>query len=159
MKTLKTLALGSLLLCLALPSFAGFDVTRMTTVVDDFGGSYTVTTLSRLEVGDAVSTAGSAEAAFSSFHLRGEDASISGVMSQDFDREVGDLSSVTSAELALSGKEGTLTIAFTDLLVDVIDGEIVITGDVTINGTTVDVNDLPDGLAGLIRRLFRTLRR
>ena len=80
-------------------------------------------------------------------------------MTQDFDREVGDLSSVTSAELALTGKEGTLTLAFTDLLVDVVEGDIEITGEVTVNGNTVDVSELPDPLAGLIRRLFRTLRR
>ncbi len=149
-------ALSTALLLGASTTLAGVDITRMTTVVDDSGGSYTTTTQVRVE---QESREGTSVAEFSNFRADGERAGISGTISDIFEKSPSQSSSVVDGELVLGGTEQTLEISFDDLIVTRADGEVTIEGEIVANGETYATDELPQGLAKVLRRLFLRLHR
>jgi hypothetical protein len=136
---------------------AGFDVTRMTTVVDDYSGSYTTTKNGRF---DDSAFLGTSFTEFSNFHIGGEEdsAGLTGTVSKDVSRSKGYLETVTEGSLSLVGTENTLEISFDDLSV-LFDEELTISGDVTVNKEVFDVLDLPPVVAAILRKIFKLTRR
>ena len=165
MHSINTLVIGSIFALCSGPALAGFDVTRMTTVVDDFAGSYTVTTSSRLE--PETSTVGIAQADFSSFHLRGESGTLNGFIVDEFERQPGSVESTASGNLTFeraadpeNGSEAsTLTLGFEGLRAERGENGVEISGAVSVNGEVFDADELPGKVGGLLRRLFWLIRR
>jgi len=136
---------------------AGFDVTRMTTVVDDFSGSYTTTKNGRF---DESAFLGTSFTDFSNFHISGEQdsAGLTGSISKNVSRSEGYLETVSDGNLSFAGAENTLNISFENLVV-LFDEELTINGEVTVNDETFEVSDLPPRVAALLRKLFKLTRR
>lgn len=136
---------------------AGFDVTRMTTVVDDYSGSYTTTKNGRF---DESAFLGTSITDFSNFHLGANEdsAGLTGIISKDVSRSNGSLETVSDGSLSLVGTENSLDISFDDLTV-LFDEELTITGEVTVNGDVYDVQELPPFVAGTLRKIFKLTRR
>lgn len=163
MTNIKQVLLGMALTGLiATPALASFNITRMTTVVDDFSGSYTVTTTSTMEEGGVE---GVAQAEFNNFHPRGENATLSGTLMDEFERSEGSVESSASADLAMNGSNPetgearSLSVSFQDLRVERNPEGVEISGEVTVNGEVFDANDLPERVGGFLRRVFWLIRR
>jgi hypothetical protein len=136
---------------------AGFDVTRMTTVVDDYSGSYTSTKNGRL---DDSAFLGTSFTEFSNFHLsEGKDsAALTGTISKQVSRSKGYLETISNGSLSLVGTENTLEISFDDLSA-LFDEELTITGVVTVNEEDYEVEDLPPLVTAILKRVFKLTRR
>ncbi len=145
-------------LFVATASMAGFDITRMTTVVDDLSGSYTVTKSGRLE--EAQFT-GNSLTEFNQFHPgNGEnEAAINGVISKQTSRGGGKLSTTADGAFNLESLNGLWDVSFTGLAIQASDAGVELSGAVEVNGETYDAADLPDDVAGLLRRVFWLTRR
>jgi len=136
---------------------AGFSITRMTTIVDDFSGSYTVTNSGRLQDREY---SGTSVTEFTNFHPfpAKDEANLTGTLSKTVER--GNGRSISSdAVLTLTGTDNTVNISFTGLNHVVKDGEVSLTGEVTANDETYDANDLPVRLKKLLKRIFFLTRR
>ena len=152
----------SLLTPLALMAFvtcaqAGFNITRMTTIVDDFSGSYTVTNSGRLEDKEYSGTSVTEFTNFHPFPAKNE-ANLSGTLSKTVERGNGHNIS-SDALLTLTGPDKTVNISFTGLSHVVKDGEMSLTGEVTANDETYDAAKLPARLKKLLKRIFFLTRR
>lgn len=136
---------------------AGFNITRMTTIVDDFSGSYTVTNSGRLEDREY---SGTSVTEFTNFHPfpAKDEASLTGTLSKTVERGNGHNIS-SDAVLTLSGPDKTVNISFTGLNHSVEEGEVSLTGEVTVNDETFDANDLPVRLKKLLKRIFFLTRK
>ncbi len=136
---------------------AGFDVTRMTTVVDDYSGSYTTTKNGRF---DDSAFLGTSFTDFANFHLGQEkdSAGLTGTVSKDVSRSKGYLETVSDGSLLLIGTESSLEISFDDLSV-LFDEELSITGEVTVNKEVYDIQDLPPVVAAILKKIFKLTRR
>ena len=143
---------------IATHSMAGFDITRMTTVVDDLSGSYTVTKSGRLE--DAQFT-GSSLTEFNQFHPRQgkNEAALSGVISKQISRGDGQLNTSSDGAFVLESQAGVWDVSFTGLSVQVSEAGVELTGSVVVNEDTYDAADLPEGVAAVLRRVFWLTRR
>jgi hypothetical protein len=131
---------------------AGFNITRMTTIVDDFSGSYTVTKSGRLEDREYTGTSVTEFTNFHPFPTK-EEANLSGTLSKTV--ESGNGRSITSdAELVLTGSEKSLNISFTGLSYIIENGVLNIAGVVTADDVTYDVTELPARLKKLLNRIF-----
>lgn len=155
-KLLTFLTLGSLFL--ASSAMAGFDITRMTTVVDDLSGSYTVTKSGRMDEGQF---AGSSVTEFNSFHPgSGEnEAVISGVISKNIQRGEGQSNIVADGSFTLSSTKGDLEVSFTGLNIQVSEDGVELAGSIEVNEDTYDAADLPEAVAMVLRRVFWLTRR
>ena len=159
---MKTKFYKTLVISLAIISFvtvaqAGFNITRMTTIVDDFSGSYTVTNSGRLEDREY---GGTSVTEFTNFHPfpAKDEASLSGTLSKTVERGNGHNIS-SDAVLTLTGLDKTVNISFTGLNHVVKDGEVSLTGEVTANDETYDATELPVRLKKLLKRIFFLTRR
>jgi len=137
-------------------TLAGVDITKMTTVVDDFGGSYTTTTQLRAEDG---TRNGTSVSEYNNFRASEERGGISGTISDVFERTREESTAVAEGALSLSGAEETLEISFEDLVVTRANGEILIEGEITADEITYTGEDLPDRLKRILGRLFLRLHR
>ncbi len=145
-------------LFIATASMAGFDITRMTTVVDDLSGSYTVSKSGRL---DDMQFTGTSLTEFNQFHPgSGEnDATINGVISKDSSRGDGQLTTSSDGAFTLESKEGVWDVSFSGLLIQASDAGVEMSGSVDVNGETYDAAELPENVAKLLRRVFWLTRR
>jgi hypothetical protein len=158
---IKSLKLSLIITCSVLISasaMAGLDITRMTTVVDDLAGSYTVTKSGRLE---NQSFTGTSLTEFNQFHPAASDsnASITGVISKTVSRGGGELNTTSDGSFTVAGDENSWAVAFTGLNVQADADGVVLSGTVEVNGENYDAADLPEALAGLLRRVFWLTRR
>ncbi|WP_223787107.1 hypothetical protein [Marinicella meishanensis] len=145
-------------LFLASSAWAGFDITRMTTVVDDQSGSYTVTKSGRLEAGQFT---GTSLTEFNDFHPGDGDqeASLTGVVSKQTSRGNGQISTTADGAFVLASISGSMDVSFTGLNIMADDQGVELKGAVTVNDTTYDAAELPDGVAAVLRRVFWLTRR
>lgn len=145
-------------LLLAVTSWAGFDITRMTTVVDDLSGSYTVTKDGRLNEGQFT---GTRVTEFNSFHpgVGENEAVISGLISKSINRGAGQINTLANGGVTLTSQNGEWDVSFTDLDIQVSDNGAELTGTVAVNGDSYDAADLPDDVAYVLRRVFWLTRR
>ncbi|MFC3193090.1 hypothetical protein ACFODZ_02435 [Marinicella sediminis] len=157
---IKNLKLTLIITCslLSASAMAGFDITRMTTVVDDFSGSYTVTRSGRLE---NMNFSGNTLTEFNQFHPGTNDnnAALTGVISKTITRGGGQLNTSADGEFTVSTDDNSHAVSFTGLEVFADADGVVLSGTVTVNGTDYDAADLPEVLAGLLRRVFWLTRR
>ena len=143
---------------IASSAMAGFDITRMTTVVDDFSGSYTVTKSGRID--DGVFT-GTSLTEFNQFHpgIADSEPTLTGVIATSVTRSEGLLTTISDGEFNLQRAESTLRVSFENLVVSISEGEVSLVGTVSVNDETIDANELPDLLAAVLRRVFWLTRR
>ncbi|MFK8013503.1 MAG: hypothetical protein AB8B80_15800 [Marinicellaceae bacterium] len=153
----KLTSLLLITLFISAQSNAGFDVTRMTTVVDDYSGSYTTTKSGRF---DDSAFLGTSLTEFSNFHLGdNEDAAgLTGTVSKEVSRSVGYLETLSDGNLSLIGAENTLDITFENLSV-LFDEELTMTGEITVNEEVFNVDELPPFVASILRKIFTLTRR
>jgi len=139
-------------------SLAEFDISRMTTVVDDFSGSYTVTKSGRLNESQF---SGTSLTEFNDFHPgAGEnEATVSGFISKQTNRSAGLLNTTAEGGFAIESNNGIWDVSFTGLIIEFSDSSAEIIGSVTVNGDVFDVGDLPAGVAKTLRRVFWLTRR
>ena len=137
---------------------AGFDLTRMTTVVDDLSGSYTVSKNGRL---DDMQFTGTSLTEFNQFHPRNEDpeAYIDGVISKVISRGNGSISTQSDGAFQVVSATDQWDVSFTGLHVNADDQGVELTGEITVNDETFDAAKLPEGLAIMLRRVFWLTRR
>jgi len=145
-KKLTTILLATLLI--STQANAGFDVTRMTTVVDDYSGSYTTTKSGRF---DESAFLGTSLTEFSNFHLgdNEEAAGLTGTISKEVSRSVGYLQTISDGSLSFVGAENTV----------LFDEELTMTGEITVNEEVYDVEDLPVMVAAILKKIFKLTRR
>lgn len=155
---LKTTLIMAFTLVVSIPAMAGFDITRMTTVVDDLSGSYTVSKSGRLE---DLQFTGTSLTEFNQFHPgRGEnEATLTGVISKQTSRGDGKLTTTSDGAFTMESLVGTWEVSFTGLLVEASDAGVELSGSVEVNGDLYDAADLPEGVAILMRRVFWLTRR
>ncbi|MCX7552928.1 hypothetical protein OS175_03465 [Marinicella sp. S1101] len=152
----KTLLLLTILLSSG-SALAGFDVTRMTTVVDDNNGSYTITTTGRLSE-DQYS--GSSVTDFNQFKPGGEnEATINGIINKQNNRMAGQLSVLADGDFTINSLKGDWDVMFTALSVSASEAGVSLAGTVTVNKESYDVSDMPEEIAMLLRRVFWLTRR
>lgn len=158
LKFIKTTLIICTSFFMASNAMAGFDVTRMTTVVDDLSGSYTVTKSGRLE--NQVFS-GTSLTEFNQFHPgQGEhEASISGLISKQTTRGEGEISTTSEGDFTMETLNGSWDVSFAGLMVFASDAGVELSGEVVINDESYDVNELPEGLAIILRRVFWLTRR
>ena len=118
---IKSLKLSLIITCSVLFSataMAGFDITRMTTVVDDLAGSYTVTKSGRLE---NQNFSGTTLTEFNQFHPAANEngASITGVISKTVSRGDGQRNTTSDGNFTVIGDEDSWAVSFTGLNVQV----------------------------------------
>jgi hypothetical protein len=149
---IKTILISLIILLAITSAHAGYNITRMTTIVDDFNGSYTVTKSGRLD--DHVFS-GTSITDFSNFHPfpAKDEASLSGTLSKTIDINDGRTTS-SDAQLTLSNVDNTLIISFTDLVYEINQGVVSLSGEVTANEQIYDVADLTPGLKKLLKKVF-----
>ena len=137
---------------------AGFDITRMTTVVDDLSGSYTVTKSGRLSDSQF---SGTSLTEFNNFHPgQGEnEATLSGVISKQTSRGDGQMNTTSDGAFVLESLNGLWDVSFTGLAVQVSEEGVELSGSVVVNEDTYDAAELPEGVAGVLRRVFWLTRR
>ena len=154
----KTIAILLTVFILSTTAQAGFDITRMTTIVDDYKGSYTVTKVGRRE---EMEFSGTDVAEFSSFHPFNDnaDANISGTLSRTITKVEGTRTTISDAQLVFIRPDNTLNITFNDLTVTFTKEEISIDGEITVNDETFPADDLPPKLAKLLKRIFKLTRK
>ena len=142
---------------------AAFNYQDSGTVSDEFNGSIKI---DRTGVADRDAGTQIANAHFVNFHPRGEQAVVDGTLTRNYDRE-GELVTVAFAgnltvKLAGSGngngngngQSQQLAIAFTDLTVERGEEGRSVSGQVTINGQTVDAGHAPRPVRALLLALF-----
>ncbi len=158
LKHLKLTLMVGASLFISTHSMAGFDITRMTTVVDDLSGSYTVTKSGRL---DDAQFSGNSLAEFSQFHPgQGEnDATLSGMISKQISRGDGQINTSSDGAFVLESLDGVWDVSFKGLTVQVSEAGVELSGSVVVNEDTYDVAELPDGVARVLRRVFWLTRR
>ncbi len=156
-KLTSTVVLAATLL-ISSQAMAEFDITRMTTVVDDLYPSYTVTKSGRLE--DSQFT-GTSLTEFNQFHPGQGDneASISGVISKQTSRGDGKINTTSSGNFELESINGSWNVSFTDLSILASEIGVELTGSVMVNDETYDAAELPEGVARMLRRVFWLTRR
>lgn len=157
-KTLKMTIITAFSLLLSATAMAGFDITRMTTVVDDLSGSYTVSKSGRLE---NMTFSGTTLTEFNNFHPAANDsnAALSGVISKTISRGEGQMNTTADGAFTVTGDENTWQVSFTGLQIHADGDGVDLSGEVEVNGQTHDAADLPEALAGLLRRVFWLTRR
>ncbi len=140
------------------PAMAGFNITRMTTVVDDLSGSYTVTKSGRLE--DA-QFSGTTLTEFNGFHPgSGEnEATLNGTIAKTVSRSEGLYSTLSDGSFNLTSLDNDWDVSFEALSVVITEEGVDLSGDVVVNQETYAVEELPTGLAKLLRRVFWLTRR
>lgn len=145
-------------LLMAVTSWAGFDITRMTTVVDDHSGSYTVTKDGRINEGQFT---GTSVTEFNSFYpgVGENEAVISGLISKSINRGAGQINTLANGDFTLTSLNGDWEVSFADLSVQVSENSAELTGTVEVNGDSYDAADLPDDVAYVLRRVFWLTRR
>jgi hypothetical protein len=158
---MKPLKLSLIITCSVLFSasaMAGLDITRMTTVVDDLAGSYTVTKSGRLE---DQSFTGTSLTEFNQFHPAANEngAAITGVISKTVSRGDGQLNTTSDGSFTVNSDDKSWAVSFTGLNVQADADGVVLTGAVEVNGESYDAADLPEAVAGLLRRVFWLTRR
>lgn len=157
MLILKNKAVLITMMLISNMAWAGFDVTRMTTVVDDNNGSYTVTTSGRLTEGQY---SGNSVTEFNQFNPGGEnEASINGIINKQNNRMAGQLSVLADGDFTVSSAKGDWDVMFTALSVSASEAGVSLTGTVTVNKESYDASDLPENVAVLLRRVFWLTRR
>ena len=140
-------------------SQAGFDITRMTTIVDDFQGSYTVTNSGRRE---DMEFTGTELTEFSSFHPMPDngDVTISGTLSKVIERGEEGLTTSSDGNLVFSNPDNSVNLSFVGLQVIVQEGEEPqISGTVNVNDESFDVAELPEPIRRMLRAVFHLTRR
>lgn len=154
---IKAILTSLLIFSFVTTAYAGYNITRMTTIVDDFSGSYTVTKSGRLD--DHVFS-GTSITEFSTFHPfpSKDEASLSGTLSKVIDVNDG-LSTSSDAQLTMVNADENLNISFTNLMYEVNEGVVTLSGEVTANEETYDAADLPQRLAKLLKRIFYLTRK
>jgi hypothetical protein len=153
----KTILTSLIILLTMTSAHAGYNITRMTTIVDDFNGSYTVTKSGRLE--DHVFS-GTSLTEFTNFHPfpTKDEANLTGTLSKTTDINEGRITS-SDAQLTLINADNTLSVGFTDLVYEINEGVVTLSGEVTVNEETYDAADLPPRLAKLLKRIFTLTRK
>ncbi len=88
-------------------AMAGFDITRMTTIVDDLSGSYTVTKSGRIDAGEFT---GTALTEFNNFHpgMAENEATLNGVIAKSVVRSEGLKVTIADGEFSLQRDEASL---------------------------------------------------
>lgn len=135
--------------------YAGFDITRMTTVVDDYQGSYTATNSGRRENQEF---SGTEIAEFSNFHPIPEngESSISGTLSKIMQRNENGIETTADAQLVFSGPEGVVELGFGNLEISGNrESGIVLDGIITVNGEDFEPEDLPPYVHKLLKSVFK----
>lgn len=155
--SIKAILISLIIFSAASTALAGYNITRMTTIVDDYNGSYTVTKSGRL---DNQVFSGTSITEFSDFHPfpSKDEASLTGTLSKTIDINEGRLTS-SDAQLTLNHADTTLNISFTDLVYEINEGVVTISGEVTANEETFDAADLPERLGKLLKRVFYLTRK
>lgn len=140
------------------PVVAGFDITRMTTVVDDLGGSYTVTKSGRLA--DA-QFSGSSLTEFTNFHpgTGEQQATLNGTLSKTVSRSEQQRSTLSDGAFNLATTDDVWDVSFVNLSVVVTEAGAELAGEVTVNGETFLASELPDAVGFILRRVFWLTRR
>ncbi len=156
-KLTSTVVLAATLL-ISSQAMAEFDITRMTTVVDDLSGSYTVTKSGRLA--DSQFT-GTSLTEFNQFHPGQGDneATISGMISKQTTRGDGELNTTSSGDFNLASINGSWDVSFTDLSIQASEIGVELSGSVMVNDETYDAAELPEGVSRMLRRVFWLTRR
>ena len=149
---IKAILTSLIIFSVVTTAHAGYNITRMTTIVDDFNGSYTVTKSGRL---DNREFSGTSITEFTNFHPfpSKDEASLAGTLSKTIDINGGRTVS-SDAQFTLNNTDKTLNISFSDLVYEVYLGVVTISGEVTVNDETYDAADLPPRLAKLLKRVF-----
>lgn len=158
MKTRITTLLASIGFLWGSAGFAGFDITRMTTVVDDLSGSYTVTKNGRLDEGQF---SGTSVTEFNSFHPgAGEnEAVISGVITKTSSGGAGKVNTTADGSFTLNSPVADWEVSFTGLQINVSEDGVSLEGSIEVNGDLFDAADLPEAVARVLRRVFWLTRR
>ncbi len=143
---------------LAGPAVAGFDITRMTTVVDDLGGSYTVTKSGRLA--DA-QFSGTSLTEFTNFHPGSgeQQATLNGTLSKTVSRSEQQRSTLSDGAFTLTTADDAWDVSFVNLSVVVTEAGVELAGEVTVNEETFVASELPDVVGFILRRVFWLTRR
>ncbi len=135
------------------PAQAGFDITRLTTIIDDYSGSYTVSKSGRRDDGNFT---GTSIAEFANFHpfIKATGISISGTISKTVIKQSGNRNTSSDAQLIVVRPEESLAISFTNLGI-IIDSEgAKFEGEVSVNNEIFEVDDLPIKVRKLLKRVF-----
>lgn len=158
LNTLKTTLVICSSLFIATASWAGFDITRMTTVVDDLSGSYTVTKSGRL---NDMQFSGTSLTEFNQFHpvSAENEATINGVISKETNRGDGQKTTTSDGSFTLESTEGLWDVSFSGLLIQASEAGVELSGSVDVNGELYDAAELPEEVARLLRRVFWLTRR
>ena len=158
LKNLKMTILAGVSLFITTQSMAGFDVTRMTTVVDDLSGSYTVTKSGRLADSQF---SGTSMTEFNQFHpgQGDKEATITGFISKQTSRGDGQISTTSEGAFLVESLDGVWDVSFADLAVQASDSGVELSGTIEVNEESYDAIDLPSNLATLLRRVFWLTRR
>lgn len=145
-------------LFLASNAWAGFDITRMTTVVDDQSGSYTVTKSGRLEEGQFT---GTSLTEFNNFQpgKGDQEASLTGVVAKQITLGNGQLTTLADGDFLLESIGGSWDVSFSGLNIMADDQGVELKGVVTVNDDAYDAADLPTEVAAVLRRVFWLTRR
>lgn len=166
---LKTILATTLLLA-ATTASAGFEYTRDTTVRDELNGQFRMTAAGT--IGDEDGTR-LAEGRYINFHPRNDaSAVLDGTVTREAIRDGelvtisydGTLSHTATATGNGSGNGNgnpqtrTTVIAFTDLTVERAEEGVTVSGQVTVNGQTVDASALPRPIKAIIVNALRLFR-
>jgi len=145
------------MLLLSTQASAGFDVTRMSTVVDDYSGSFTTTKNGRF---DDSAFVGTSFTEFANFHMgeNADTAGLTGTISKNISRSNGYLETVSEGSLSLISEENALDVSFVNLSV-LFDEELTITGEITVNDEVYNFQELPPLVAAILRKIFKLTRR
>ncbi len=153
---LKLMTVASLLI--ANQSMAGFDITRMTTVVDDLSGSYTVSKSGRL---NDLQFDGTSLTEFNNFHpgLGDNETAITGTVNKQTSRSIGLISTTADGDFNIESNNGAWDVSFSGLVIEIIDFDVELTGSVLVNGENYDAGGLPAVVARTLSRVFWLTRR
>ncbi len=139
---------------------ADFDLTRETTLADDFGGQFHALTQGTLGSEAAERTT---VATFSNFHPRAANSSVDGQIERRFQRIDEDAQRVYNGALTITsaGEEGSeprvLTLAFESLTVVRGDDGASLSGTLVVNGNSIDAAQAPGAVKRILLRLLRFL--
>jgi len=156
--TLRTVLILSSSLLFTSVSMAGFDITRMTTVVDDLSGSYTINKSGRMNEG---AFAGTSLTEFHQFHPNKDDndVTIDGVISKQVDLDAGQYSTLSNGSFTLESVDDSWGVSFTGLIVEAGETGVKLTGSVVVNDESFEASQLPVVVAKILRRIFWLTRR
>lgn len=139
---------------------ADFELTRETTLVDDFGGQFHALTQGTLGSEAAERTT---VATFSNFHPRAANSSVEGQIERHFQRVDEDAQRVYNGSLTItsSAAEGAeprvLTLGFESLSVVRGDDGASLSGTLVVNGNSIDAAQAPAAVKRILLRLLRFL--